>query len=920
MQLKSEAFQRSITTLLSVVLLSIVIALGSARSSDAARCAEAQDCFEGWVAAQDVGVKSSFFSNRNGQTLPAAAIGVGDRIRANRDINVRAAPARWRATKFILKDSQEILVTHTRKLPTPGGYDQLWIHFGGEVQILWQAKLSQIDIGYRSDEKNWTREQYYISALILTQSDAVAYSKIRTCAANAQKKIVGDLAEELSSLSYTADLILPGDSPIAKLFPIENPEKSQSRSAYFAKNQAFLHDVRRVEGSLDRVSVYMDGQMSNCSNGEIKPGNIVLALSRRYCIQGDENCSRWDDNGKQIVHQRIADWAATKLNSFSPVAYNEYMIIARGGPSDLKLQLQKWKLVGFQDQRGWRSAPSVDDQVGELQEAVIRLRTVGADQKLPKLNEAALSAVGMDDSMVLRIIDVVAAPEDAIQRVKASNNIRVAPTAVLTKLSDEIARTRISECARFRGMGTNASQDDFAACAGYKLNKEQLLSCLRGNFCMPEIADKARADVLLLSAGMSAKQLAASNLLPRIPLNMKDVVEKYNYCQQGNVQSSRDKCFTEELVALQTGIPEWVKKVSNCATKPENSAAADCLISGLPTDMPLRDVLVKCGKVETDKVSCLLQAQLEASLPKEAAQAYECSKMFTPDSKAFASCVLMKQGGDLDKIVNCTAGKNTSSTSDRLAIALCLATGNASSSDLKSAQAAVACYADSNGDYKTAAGCWAASQVHLGGDLGRVAECYAQSGGSYVSTAGCLAGQNLNAEGKIMIQCAETTGGEPTTFAVCVAGQLATKEVMQCKGKKFAEEPCFGENNALRLVAKNLLGQEIGPDSVVAQVANINLDVVNFEISTVTMIAEKGGRLLTDAGDTAKAVLADAGSATTRILTDTANLANNTVKLVDGVAQGIANPAKQIGEGVQNAVSNIGAAIGQTVHIDCCRF
>jgi hypothetical protein len=53
------------------------------------------------------------------------------------------------------------------------------------------------------------------------------------------------------------------------------------------------------------------------------------------------------------------------------------------------------------------------------------------------------------------------------------------------------------------------------------------------------------------------------------------------------------------------------------------------------------------------------------------------------------------------------------------------------------------------------------------------------------------------------------------------------KEMMNCKGKKFGEGNCFNENNDIRKFAKSL-GIEIGPQSVAAQVINIQLQITQL--------------------------------------------------------------------------------------------
>ncbi|MGR9438409.1 hypothetical protein ACU8V1_25875 (plasmid) [Rhizobium leguminosarum] len=78
-----------------------------------------------WVAFRDVGASSSFFSFANpraGQTAPA----VGDQLIANRDINIRAAPAEWKEKRGVLAEGTAVIVLEIKTL-TADGKQQQWV-------------------------------------------------------------------------------------------------------------------------------------------------------------------------------------------------------------------------------------------------------------------------------------------------------------------------------------------------------------------------------------------------------------------------------------------------------------------------------------------------------------------------------------------------------------------------------------------------------------------------------------------------------------------------------------------------------------------------------------------------------------------------------------------------------------------------
>jgi hypothetical protein len=79
-----------------------------------------------WVAAQDVGKETAFF-DRDGQSLRASDVQIGNSLTANRDINVRAHPADWKKSTFTLKRGQTVVVADLKTLPISGAHTQVWI-------------------------------------------------------------------------------------------------------------------------------------------------------------------------------------------------------------------------------------------------------------------------------------------------------------------------------------------------------------------------------------------------------------------------------------------------------------------------------------------------------------------------------------------------------------------------------------------------------------------------------------------------------------------------------------------------------------------------------------------------------------------------------------------------------------------------
>src|SRR5262249_54563288 len=110
------------------------------------------------------------------------------------------------------------------------------------------------------------------------------------------------------------------------------------------------------------------------------------------------------------------------------------------------------------------------------------------------------------------------------------------------------------------------------------------------------------------------------------------------------------------------------------------------------------------------------------------------------------------------------------------------------------------------------------------GEAQRIAACYAETEGVPAAMAVCLAGSNLTQDQRIVLECAAETSGAVPATAVCVGGKMAVKEMINCRGKKFGEDPCFNENNEVRKFAKSV-GVDIGPNSVAADIINVQLQM-----------------------------------------------------------------------------------------------
>ncbi len=124
------------------------------------------------------------------------------------------------------------------------------------------------------------------------------------------------------------------------------------------------------------------------------------------------------------------------------------------------------------------------------------------------------------------------------------------------------------------------------------------------------------------------------------------------------------------------------------------------------------------------------------------------------------------------------------------------------------------------------------------GEAQRIAACYAEAQGVPAAVAVCIASKNLTQDQRIVLQCAAAASGAPHATAVCAGGKMAAKEMMNCKGKKFGEGNCFNDNNEIRKLFSKA-GIPIGPNSVVAQVINIQLQMSQLTMGPTLDAANK---------------------------------------------------------------------------------
>lgn len=316
-------------------------------------------------------------------------------------------------------------------------------------------------------------------------------------------------------------------------------------------------------------------------------------------------------------------------------------------------------------------------------------------------------------------------------------------------------------------------------------------------------------------------------------------------------------------VGINIPYPEWAEKARRCNAAPTKEQSVACL---LKETMASEDyAMVECVKKASGnaKSQTLLDCA-EQLAGGDGKTLMQCMRSGEGDPQATAYCAAAAAiPVNLQPAIKCLRESTTTS-----AAAACLAASALGENERriygcyvanpKSTQAAVlcavaqdlpadarmtiACAQKSGGDWRSMAACVAADQLKLEGDFGRIVSCGLSSGGSYVGAAACAAGSSLRPEQAIILQCAATASTGPG-FLVCAGGMLAFNEYTQCKDTRVGKDNCFGENNEIRRFVRALGLPDIGPNSLAAQVGNVYLDIINVQVAYLEGIA-KGGKVL----------------------------------------------------------------------------
>ncbi len=539
-----------------------------------------------------------------------------------------------------------------------------------------------------------------------------------------------------------------------------------------------------------------------------------LALVDTYCSEA-EGCSlagyvdRPHDPGFQR-YGKLSAWIRVK-----PTPDGAYRLPLPGAPVAAPvIDSNVRHAVG----RPWPRQAGDADTLENFERLVQRRRAQRID-----VNYAAVDILGLSPRSMLAVADILDSPSYVAPRLKPDGT-------ALKRASDELARTRLLECSRLRGILDPAAVGE---CAGYSVDYPELVSCLNAGYCLPPTGQKAVLDLMLIANRAKLQDLAVLNVFPRIKLgrNEAEFLAAAKACAANGLGGTdAANCVLRQ----QSGEKERQTLACIDAARRDGTVDAKSLspcIAQFTRRSPALATVSKCVASVKGEARAVTLCTVESQLPESSRQVVACARQ------------AMTSDGRVDKnvVANCLLGKN-----ERAALAcvrksrdwqqgtLCAAGGLLP----KPIAEAMDCLKSKS--TAEAAVCLGGKSVP--GEAGRLLRCAAESSFNSMGTALCMAGDNLTADQRILLQCAVTSGGEPVSTATCTAGNLAMKEFNNCKGKKFGEAPCFGPNNDLLRISKQL-GVEIGPKSVVADYVNIQLRLLEVPMGVLEKPAAEAMRI-----------------------------------------------------------------------------
>ncbi|MBF6036209.1 hypothetical protein H8F23_23420 [Pseudomonas sp. P155] len=689
---------------------------------------------------------------------------------------------------------------------------------GPTMTIANTGTLGIVSVGTDKQNRN-VGYRLVVAMVTVTPTDSDAREALEECSVGFSEDVKGLRTLLDSYVQSSSDMLLSLPADIgarnAEMKRRQEAAKASTQSAFALFQQAVVQKLA-VCHAVKNMAIPV----------------VSIGLTSTPCVIGSPECPFSKARGLERF-QKIADLyeraqRLDKIKDWSMVA-----ITGEVGAFDAKLTLPTLPTA---------ITLSSSDVQANLSRRVEELRAKARAAKSELIQPVTAALAGLSSNDIVRMADVLSSPNAAVRMAWGKSDQAL-------NVSDELARVRILECAKFQG---KTKVTDIASCSGYKIIDEKSLDdCLKGDLCRPVFGDKMNFNVALLAERLNVKKLAVSADLPRL-INANIQFPAYQKAAFNCANANRSDAASMVTCLSQAQFPDQkVKDVLGCAQTmvgaKRDSVITECLDIALGAnskEAQIAQCLLKAGEDGTQRMMCAAQKAMDPATAK----ALNCAMKVT-SAKQISSCVSDPNVAKLLKAKECIDAGG-----DAMTISLCMAQENAD----PSTRAALSCMVQSGGDYKKGLAC--AAFQNVSGDAGLVLRCAASSGGDPRGTAICAVTPGLTPEQQIALSCAVTATTGPG-YAACVGGQLTLKEYMNCKGYKFAEGKCFGDGNELRKFSKNVLGQDIGPNSVVAQVINVHLDVTNGTIALTESLLREGGKALEKLNNELTTGLSQAGRA-----------------------------------------------------------
>lgn len=589
--------------------------------------------------------------------------------------------------------------------------------------------------------------------------------------------------------------------------------------------------------------------------------NVGLAIVQRHCVAGTP-CARdealFAGDPQAAAFTVLARWGDLRNTESERTLPPNVLVLlphlADDAVKPIEVSLRENAALPARVPVMW-PAPAADEAQLQFEALVAVARTRGH-----KIERTAARLADVPAEIAERVIDALDAPGETIA------DLRKVPGATLQRISDEVARTRIRECVKFRGI---VELEVVAGCAGYKVSEVELRDCLAGRRCVPTLDATAFASVIATSFARGS--LAEASELPRLPSilehSIDEAIAPVAVCVKQPTEAKAAECLLDRQLGKEA------RRMRACFKA--KTASVDKLACAVPLSADARRV-VDCATKHKDDREAQAICIAGATLPPEALALMRCRREHH-DDVALAACMATTtiHGGTAERAVACVKTHRA----DYAAAALCLA-GDQLPPDVAYA---VEC-AQSSDDAMGAAACLGTKA--LPAKLRKPVQCLAESGGDPLGAGLCMAAdaKGLTAEQRIVLQCLVSTGGEPTAMATCTSGRLIAKEMMQCVGKKVFEDNCVGKNNAFRKLFEGVTHQELGPNSMVADYLNFQMDIVEAQIAVAKGAFETadtfGKNIIREHRRAAKNVERAIGQAGKDVTRETKSLGKKAEKLI----------------------------------------